>query len=394
MTPYDKINFISSSDGNSSAEDEIITIDNKYFKVSQRTVLLLHCLCTSGTTDEAIQKFLTASPTSYTYEQVLYIIDNAINPLFDRKEPHPEPYGFLLKRVLIPGDSVKAISARLSFLFNRYTIFFISILSAVLSIVYLLQPGMLTYDIRLNIEGIMAIASATILSSFIHEFGHASACINYGIDPGHIGFGVYLNFPLFYTDVTKIWLLPSRQRHAVNFAGVYFQCILLTVLFPVYFISGNEVLKFIILTVLLSFTVTLNPFFKFDGYWIIADILDIPNLREHTYIWLKSLFGKGSDSHKQESLINRLSKTKLVIFIAYSICSTAFMLFYFIYLIPHIVIFNAGMFVNDLSLMMSYVTHFVTPPFSIVKNVLSYIIFVSTVCFFCYGMIKAVIKRP
>lgn len=393
MAPYDEITIIPSSGGKLPSEDGIITINDKYYKVSPRTILLIRCLHSSETIEEAIQAFIKASPTPYNDNQVLFIVNNAINPLFAKKEMPSRPLGFLLKKALIPENAVKLISGKLSFLFNRFVILLICVFSAILSIAYLLQPDVLTYNSRISLEGILVIALVTVISSLIHELGHAAACINYGISPGHIGFGIYLNFPLFYTDVTKIWTLPSRQRHAINFAGVYFQCILLCILLPLYFTFGNEIVKFIILTTMLSFIVTLNPFFKFDGYWIISDILDIPNLREHTYVWLKSRFGKSKIAHQQASLLTRLSKTKLLLFMVYSICSTAFMLAYFFYIIPYIIITNGSMFFDDLTLMISYITHLVTPPFSIVKNVLSYVIFVSTVCYLLYGMIRTIIRR-
>ena len=71
-------------------------------------------------------------------------------------------------------------------------------------------------------------------SSFFHELGHASACKYFGIQHGGIGFGLYLNFPVLYTDVTEVWKLKRGQRCVVNLAGVYFQSYWLILLLGVF----------------------------------------------------------------------------------------------------------------------------------------------------------------
>ena len=118
-----------------------------------------------------------------------------------------------------------------------------------------------------------------LLSSFFHELGHASACKYFGVRHGGIGFGLYLNFPVLYTDVTEVWKLGRIQRCVVNMAGVYFQCYLLIGLLAAFLFTGNEILRYLILIINLGFLMTLNPFFKFDGYWIASDLLGVPNLR-------------------------------------------------------------------------------------------------------------------
>ena len=58
----------------------------------------------------------------------------------------------------------------------------------------------------------IVLLSLFLISSFIHELGHASACRYYELEHGGIGFGLYLNFPVFYTDVSSIWKLSRKKR--------------------------------------------------------------------------------------------------------------------------------------------------------------------------------------
>lgn len=87
-----------------------------------------------------------------------------------------------------------------------------------------------------NIYIILGVLLLLLLSSFVHEIGHASACRHFGVKHGGIGFGLYLTFPVFYTDVSEIWKLKRTERIVVNMAGVYFQLILLIPFFLIYFL--------------------------------------------------------------------------------------------------------------------------------------------------------------
>ena len=73
-----------------------------------------------------------------------------------------------------------------------------------------------------------------------------------------------------------------EQRLVVNTAGVYFQLLFLSPIIIIYLFTGNDILKYFIYTVNVNFLITLNPFFKFDGYWIVSDLLGVPNLRART----------------------------------------------------------------------------------------------------------------
>lgn len=119
-----------------------------------------------------------------------------------------------------------------------------------------------------------------VISSLFHELGHASACQFYNIRHGGIGFGLYLNFPVFYTDVSNTWTLPRKKRCIVNVAGVYFQILLLIPLLIIYFYTQNDILKYVTIMTNINFIITLNPFFKFDGYWLMTDLLGVANLRK------------------------------------------------------------------------------------------------------------------
>ena len=68
----------------------------------------------------------------------------------------------------------------------------------------------------------LAILGLMVTSAAFHELGHAAACRYGGAEPGAIGVGVYLVFPVFYTDVTDSYRLGRAGRVRTDLGGLYF----------------------------------------------------------------------------------------------------------------------------------------------------------------------------
>jgi hypothetical protein len=114
-------------------------------------------------------------------------------------------------------------------------------------------------------------AALTFAGVLLHELGHAAAAWRGGARPGRIGVGLYLIFPVAFSDVTHVWALPRAQRIRVNLGGIYFQAAFVLAvnainltwpfgnLTPFNIVSGFLMLH------------ALNPCFRTDGYWLLAD---------------------------------------------------------------------------------------------------------------------------
>lgn len=123
-----------------------------------------------------------------------------------------------------------------------------------------------------------------------HEFGHASAAHHYGAKHGGIGGGFYLFMPVYFADVTDIWKLPKNQRIVVNLAGMYFELIYVAFLIITGLLFDFQ--QLIIITCIYSISIihSLNPFARSDGYWVLSDIIEKPNLMRHGYNKMKEVF--------------------------------------------------------------------------------------------------------
>jgi putative peptide zinc metalloprotease protein len=117
-----------------------------------------------------------------------------------------------------------------------------------------------------------------LLSILVHEFGHAAASVRYGAVPSGIGFTLYLIFPALYSDVTTSWKLKSRQRAMVGLGGIYFQLIAAAVYTLLGIFLQTAYFEIAVLMIFGNCLLNLNPVFKFDGYWILSDLLGVVNL--------------------------------------------------------------------------------------------------------------------
>lgn len=234
-------------------------------------------------------KSITSLDVEVAYEQILEHIreiDSHSGRMWD---------SFWLRIRILPQNIVALISSYLNFFFHPFVIAYWLIIILIGIIVTLFQPVKLTPTSEDFWLGYLLF----LFSILAHEFGHSSACSRYGAQPGEIGFCFYLVFPAFYSDVSSAWELKRKHRVVVDIGGIFFQLIVGSLYIFFYSIYISWVPLYIAtLMILGSCLFSLNPIFKFDGYWLIADSLGVTNLshqrtRIFQYMW-RRLLGKGS----------------------------------------------------------------------------------------------------
>jgi putative peptide zinc metalloprotease protein len=126
--------------------------------------------------------------------------------------------------------------------------------------------------------------------TFIHEFGHATACKKFGVSPGGIGFGFYLFTPVLYSDVSRAWRLPVQQRIIVNIGGIYFEMIGASLLLVIFFMTQDPLFLAVPCLIFIDSLYNLNPLVKYDGYWILSDLINIPNLHKRARLLVVEVY--------------------------------------------------------------------------------------------------------
>lgn len=153
---------------------------------------------------------------------------------------------------------------------------------------------------------------------FLHELGHAFTAQRYGCRVPTMGIAFLVLFPLAYTDVNEAWKLRERyQRLSVSAAGIMVELIFAAwatffwTILPDGFLRNSA---FILATTTWISTLLINasPFMRFDGYFLLMDWLDMPNLHERAFAlasWqLRELFfGIGEDPPEYFSSTRRFA---------------------------------------------------------------------------------------
>ncbi len=125
-----------------------------------------------------------------------------------------------------------------------------------------------------------------------HELAHALACKHYGRKANGGGTMLYMGLPAFYVDTTDTWMLPKPKRIAVSAVGPFAQMFLAGASAAVAWAAPHFALsplffKFAVLSYF-SIFLNLNPFLELDGYYILIDWLEMPDLKGRAKAFVKN----------------------------------------------------------------------------------------------------------
>lgn len=138
--------------------------------------------------------------------------------------------------------------------------------------------------------------ASLVILKVVHELGHAFACKRFGGTVPEIGVNFIVFTPLPYVDATASWRFPSKlHRIIVCLAGMYVELFFASVGILVWSVTPPSLLNAVAYNVaLLAGVVTLvfnlNPLMKFDGYYAMSDLIEVPNLRQRAVEYVKYLF--------------------------------------------------------------------------------------------------------
>ncbi|HEY6564849.1 MAG TPA: hypothetical protein VIY86_10160, partial [Pirellulaceae bacterium] len=140
------------------------------------------------------------------------------------------------------------------------------------------------------------------LLKIAHELSHGVACKRFGGEVREAGFMLILFAPVPYVDVTSAWRFTSKwQRIVVSIAGMYTELFLASLATLVWIHTDSlrtaqHAYNVMITASLMTVLFNANPLMRFDGYYILSDFLEIPNLSGlgQQFLWyLVRRFGMG-----------------------------------------------------------------------------------------------------
>ncbi|CAN5132269.1 hemolysin D [soil metagenome] len=161
----------------------------------------------------------------------------------------------------------------------------------------------------------------------IHEFGHGLSCKAYGGECHEMGVLLMCLSPALYCNVTDAWTISDKwKRIIISFAGIYVELIIAAISTFVWWytpdkpVVNNIALCLMTLCSVSTFVFNANPLMRFDGYYMMADWLEIPNLRDRSNKFITNLFMEkalGIETPPEPYM----ATTRKILFVLYAITS-------------------------------------------------------------------------
>jgi putative peptide zinc metalloprotease protein len=123
------------------------------------------------------------------------------------------------------------------------------------------------------------------VTKILHEFGHGLTCKHFGGECHQMGIMLLVFSPTLYCDVSDAWMMRNKwHRIYIGLAGMYVETVLSAIAIFVWWNTNPGLLHYICLNVFFVSTVSTvifnaNPLMRYDGYFMLADFLEVPNLR-------------------------------------------------------------------------------------------------------------------
>jgi putative peptide zinc metalloprotease protein len=136
----------------------------------------------------------------------------------------------------------------------------------------------------LTAESIAWLAISLALAKILHELGHALTCKHFGGSCHELGVMLLLFTPCLYCNVSDTWLVADKwRRMAVSGAGIWVELFLAACAAWLWWWTAPGALNTGCLNLMLVCSISTimfngNPLLRFDGYFMLSDWLEMPNL--------------------------------------------------------------------------------------------------------------------
>lgn len=239
---------------------------------------------------------------------VAYLIEEKLVPVgaIEDRSPDRQQAKAVLdlagRAAVIPPAVVRSIAKKLEFFF-RAPVVALFLLGSVVTLTWILAGG-LGPDPRQMLtqpKSLLMLISITLVSALLHEFGHASASSYGGAEPGAIGVGIYVVWPVLYTDTTESYRLSRASRLRTDLGGIYFNLVLISGFGLAHAWSNQGIWAAAAVIQLVLILYQFLPFIRLDGYYLMTDVTGVPDLFAYMRPALRGLIpGRVAESRVQD----------------------------------------------------------------------------------------------
>lgn len=314
------------------------TPDGRQLQLSESLYHLMKCMDSPRSLATLADDFRQQTGKTLSEDELGYLVNEVLRPkgllageqTSDDKTSSNRPSSALalhLKRDLIQPRHLYPITRVLSVFFMLPFVVVLLPFVVVAHVVTYLTLGLLS---RLDAASVPLfwVYALVLVSILLHEMGHLSACRRWQCLHGPLGVGLYFFSPVFYVDVSPAWQLSRWKRVLVDVGGMYFQLLFTIVLCAAFWMTRQVVFLWIIVVIDMFILRNLVPLIKLDGYWLLSDLVGVPNLHKRTgeaikYIAALPLHWLGI--RKQLPIlgpfwqVKRLSRVSVFVYVAVSV---------------------------------------------------------------------------
>jgi putative peptide zinc metalloprotease protein len=241
----------------------------------------------------------------------------APHPTPSRLLPRANPLLALRFRVtLVPAQVTPFLARMLAPLFYGPVVV-LGLIGFVLADAWLFREASLRSAVEAFLSDppmLLTVLGILLAATLVHEFGHAAACRYGGAQPGKIGAAIFVVFPAFFTDVTQSYRLGRGGRVRTDLGGVYFNVLTIAALTAIYAQTRSAAVLIAIVFVHAEALQQLWPIGRLDGYFVVADLVGVPDLFSRIAPILRSAI-PGRATHPKVSELRRSARLVVTLWV-------------------------------------------------------------------------------
>ena len=181
----------------------------------------------------------------------------------------------------------------------------------------------------------LLVLAAIFTSAAFHECGHVAACRYGGARPGKMGIGLYLVWPALYSTVTDSYRLSRAGRLRTDLGGVYFNAIFIAGLALAYLGTGSSWVLVAIVALHWETAMQFLPMIRLDGYYILSDLIGVPDLFSRMGPVLKSMI-PGQSMHARVRELKPWVRRTITLWVAIVVPALLYWVIGFLIVIPRV----------------------------------------------------------
>lgn len=206
-------------------------------------------------------------------------------------------------RGINPEKLLEWMHPKLSWMYSRTAVFccmFLALSAATLVAVKFdeFQAKLPTFHQFFTVQNAFWLMVVLGVTKVIHEFGHGLTCKHFGGECHEMGVMLLVLTPCLYCNVSDSWMLPNKwQRAAIGVGGMYIEVVIASIATFIWWFTQEGLLHNLCLSTMFICSVSTvvfngNPLLRYDGYYILSDIAEIPNLSQKATSVLGRTMGK------------------------------------------------------------------------------------------------------